>query len=373
MKHNFLIRCGIALVLMALPLLATAAKFKIEDGPELDIWGLAQLQAEVIDTDADDDGLKFGADRVRFGTKMKWGDWKLDFQFNPKDSKGDGSEGTLGDDSFIRDAVAAYKFGDHLAMKFGQYKTPLGMTYNMSGTRLPLMKRAMASRLALDRTLGASLSGRYIGGDKKTGSFGYDIGVYNPAGRSKAYADTNQNGEGDTYSYVGRLVYDYGKVLHFEAAYAEVEDAGCSLFDVDDPTLCIGSEDYEVFDLGAMYKNGPARIRAEYIDGENVKGMDGFDEQSWFVEGGYKFADIAEAVARYQQSECDDCDGAVGADEELSRMEVGLNLFLGPTDRTGRVQLYYADVGDDEEDYSGIAGGGNNRYDMVGAQLQMMF
>lgn len=374
MNHNFLIKCFVAFVLMSFPLLATAAKFKIEDGPELDIWGQAQLQAEVIDTDGDDDGLKFNSDRIRFGTKMKWGNWKLAFQFNAKDTKGDGGEGALGDDSFIRDAVATYKLSDQFAIKVGQYKTPLGMAQNMSGTRLPMMKRTLTSRLVLDRTLGASLTGRYIGGDKKTGSFGYDFGIFNPAGRSQAYDDSNQNAAGDTHSYVGRLVYDYGKILHFEAAYAEIEDAGCSdAAGFNDATLCTDSEDYEVFDLGAMYKRGPVRIRAEYIDGENVKGVDGFDEQSWFVEGGYKFTDMVEAVIRHQESECDDCGGAVGTDEELSRTEVGLNFFLGPTDRTGRIQLYYANVGDDEEDYSGVTGGGDNDLDMVGAQLQMMF
>ena len=400
--YNILIRVSLCVLAALFPMWASAAKIKIQDGPEMNIWGFAQIVGEAIDKEENDD-LKFTADRVRFGTKVKWDHWFGAFQFDARDSDGGRQEGTLGDGSFIRDAVVGYQFSNAFKISTGQFKGPIGMAYTSSGSDLPLMRRTMSSRLTLDRMLGVMASGRYIGGDKKTGGFGYDLGLFNPAGRAKPYNDTDLNNEGDALSYVARLHYQYGKVFHFQVAYAEAEDAGgesfCRVTGDDNTSAIVGlnaittdgcdttmrdgeetavdyredSEDYEVFDIGAVYKNGPVRLRAEYIDGENAEGLEDYDEMSWFVEGGYQFTDMIEGVVRYQSSECDDCKGVEDDDRELSRTEIGVNLFLGQNRKNGRVQLYAANVGQDEEDYNGNAGGGNNKYDMVGAQLQLSF
>ena len=381
---------GIAAAMMVLFTAAPAfaAKIQIKDGPDLDIWGQLQVHAQSLDRQGEDshrDDLEFGSDRVRFGTRIKWGKWSGAFQFNAADTKGDRLEGTLGDGSFIRDAKIGYSFNDHLKLAVGQGKTPLGMGINGSGSRLPLMRRTMTSRLAIERALGMTLSGRNIGGNEEKGRFGFDLGLYNPAGRSKAYEDTSNNDVGDDLTYVGRLMYDYGRTFHVEAAYGVIEDAGGFELDKqgnvvfpadrkdDDDYFPADSEDYKVFDVAAQYKNGPVKLRAEYIDGRDVQGLDGFDEQAWYLEGRYKFTEVVEGAVRYQEAECDDCKGMPDDDRELKRFELGLNLFFGQNVRNGRVQLYYANVGDDEEDYNGRAGGGNNNLDVVGAQLQMMF
>ena len=363
----------VAAAFLIIPLSVSAAKFQIKDGPQLDVWGFAQVVARQVDRQggaSNRDGLEFTEDRVRFGTKMKWGQWSGGLQFDANGNDQD-FEGTL--DDFIRDAFAAYQFSDAFQVKAGQFKTPVGMAFNMSGKNLPLLRRTMASNLVLDRTQGVMASGRYIGGSKEAGGFGYDIGVFNPAGRSRAYADTAQNEVGDDLSYAARLMYDYGKVFHLEASWGEIEVAGGVDAIVADNVAEINSEDYEVFDIGAVYKKGPFRIRAEYIDGEDIRGRDGWDEEAWFIEGGYKFTDIIEGVVRYQEAECDDCGGDVDEDFELNRFEIGLNLFLGQNDSNGRVQLYYASVGDDEEDYSGRAGASDNNLDMMAAQVQFAF
>lgn len=353
---------------------ATAAKFKVEDGPELDIWGRAQLTFEQFDREDDkSDDLEFDADRVRFGTKMKWGAWKAALQF---DANGAGKKATTLD-GFIRDAYAEYKFDDAFAVRLGQFKTPSGMSNNESSSRLPMAKRTMVSRLTVDRALGVAVKGKYVGGSKETGGFGYQAGIFNAADRGKAVKDISSSQKGDDMSYVGSVFYDYGKMLHVEASWGRIERAGGP--DITDDVLTADkdetftSEDYDVWDLGARFKQGPIRIRAEYIDGSDVQGQKDWDEEAWFVEGAYRINDMVEGVVRWQNAECDDCKGQAGVNQELSRFEVGLNLFLGQNDRNGRVQLNYVNVGRDEEDYSGVGGGSDNRYDAILGQLQFMF
>ena len=370
------------LVALILSAPAMAAKFTIKDGPELDIWGRAQLTFERFDRESGkSDDLEFGADRVRFGTKMKWGAWKAALQF---DANSNGNSPTSLN-RFIRDAYAEYKFADALSVRLGQFKTPSGMANNESSSRLPMAKRTMVSRLAIDRALGVALKGKYIGGSKETGGFGYNIGVYNVADRGKAVANINSSQKGDDMSYAASIFYDYGKVFHIETGTGTVERAGgpedesnSSLYE--DGMRFRDSEDYSAWNLGARYKRGPVRIRAEYITSWDVKGIDEYDEEAWFIEGSYRFNDLMEGVLRWQNAECENCDNerfvngkAVGDDEELSRFEAGVNFFFGQKDTTGRIQLNYVKVGRDEEDYSGVAGGGNNRYDALLGQLQFMF
>jgi len=380
------------LCLSVAPMTAFAAKFKVKDGPTLDIFGFAQLGFEQYDRpNSSRDNLEFDTDRVRFGTKAKWGAWDGALHFDANTNRAD-TRGSTSLDRKIRDAFIRYKFSDAAQIKVGQYKTPVGMGFNISGTKLPLIKRTMASRLVLDRAIGAMLSGRNIGGSKETGGFGYDIGIFNSADRSPA-AMIDRGQKGEDHSYAFRVMYDHGKMFHAQASYAEIESAG-GLQGESCPTTssqvgCRGvgipavldSEDYEVWNVGMIYKNGPVHLRAEYIDGENVQGREDFDEQSWYVMAAYRFNDMVEGVVRYQDAECDNCRGVPNDDRDIDRFEVGVNLFLGPTERTGRLQLNYVSVGGDEEDYGdggstlggGRAGSSDNRFDAILGQLQFYF
>lgn len=389
------------LCLSLAPITASAAKFKVKDGPTLDIFGFAQLGFEQYDRpNSSRDNLEFDTDRVRFGTKAKWGAWDAALHFDGNTNRSDTS-GKTSLDRKVRDAFIRYKFSDAAQIKVGQYKTPIGMGFNISGTRLPLIKRTMASRLVLDRTIGAMLSGRHLGGSKETGGFGYDIGIFNSADRSPAASGIERGQKGEDHSYAFRVMYDHGKMFHLQASYGEVENAGgiertqnvlCTQDNINMDVIADGgfvcsdlmevrttttekddTEDYEVWDVGMIYKNGPVHLRAEYIDGENVDGRDEYDEQSWYVMAAYRFNDIVEGVVRYQDAECDNCRGVANDDRDLDRFEVGVNLFLGPTERTGRLQLNYVSVGGDEEDYNAEAGGSDNRYDAVLGQLQFYF
>ena len=105
----------------------------------------------------------------------------------------------------------------------------------------------------------------------------------------------------------------------------QASHVGCTAVD-----QVLDSEDYEVWDVGAIYRSGPVRLRAEYIDGENVDGMAEYDEQSWYVMGAYRFNDLVEGLVRYQEAKCDNCRGVPNDDRDLDRFRGRPELFLRP-------------------------------------------
>jgi hypothetical protein len=81
----------------------------------------------------------------------------------------------------IADLYGNYQITPRQVFRIGQFKVPVGMDYNTSGQSLDITKRGMEAGLVLGRTLGAMVSGRNV-----WNGFGYDVGVFNPAGRSLA-------------------------------------------------------------------------------------------------------------------------------------------------------------------------------------------
>ena len=160
-------------------------------------FGFSQVTAEAGDglkkSETDNrDGLRFGADRVRFGFKAKmdkvFAKLQVDFQKSDEGTK-------LGQmDEIIKDAEVGYKFMNELSVKVGQFKTPVGMDFNVSGKKLDITKRGMEKKLVLERSLGAMVSGRKIGD-----MFSYDIGVFNPTTRNKGVV---LQGSDDDNAYV---------------------------------------------------------------------------------------------------------------------------------------------------------------------------
>ena len=349
---------------------AHAAKFKFEnvDGLTLDFWGFAQLTAESFDrkdipsdTDLGDrDGLEFDSDRVRFGTKLKWGKWFGNFHFDANNTTAGRRTGGLA--SFIRDANGGYKFSNAASVRIGQFKTPLGMAFNMSGKKLPLPKRTLTDRLVFDRTLGTMVSGRGIGGSDKKSGFGYDLFYGNPVGRAGTASQTS-NQVGDDHTWVGRISYDMAKLFHVEASIGEVENAGGQ-----------NTEDLETWDVGIKGKIGkPFTYRAEYVSVDNVRGVDDDEESAWFIEGSYAFTKMIEGVVRYQQA---DFEPDSGNDTDISIFDIGVNVYLGQNKTNGRIQVSYQSVGGDEEEYTGRAttgGFSDHRWDALLGQLQVSY
>ncbi len=312
------------------------------DEDRIGFLGFAQLTGEHVESK---DGIDFGADRVRLRGDYETGRFLAALQFelnaNNLDDRAPGALPNLIADLFVR-----YRFDEHHEMRMGQFKTPLGLDFNRSGHSLDVTKRGMDAGLVLNRNLGVMLSGR-----KLAERFGYDIGLFNVAGRSSATAHTDAQ-DGEDNSWVGRLMYDHGP-WHVETAYGVSENAGGP-----------GTEDYGVFDIGASYRDGPWRLSLEWIEGTDVRGVTNRDERVWLAHAGYRVSERWELVVRHNDGESE----VAGVDTNLR------NTYLGATGQVfkqaraeGRLQVNYVIAGGDEASYTGVRG---FRSDAIFVQFQ---
>ncbi len=312
------------------------------DADRIGFLGFAQLTGEHVESK---DGIDFGADRVRLRGDYETGRFLAALQFelnaNNLEQRAPGALPNL-----IADVFVQYRFDENHLIRFGQFKTPLGLDFNRPGHALDVTKRGMDAGLVLNRNFGVMLSGR-----KLSERFGYDIGLFNVAGRSSATAHTDAQ-EGDDNSWAGRLMFDEG-AWHAEAAYGISENAGGP-----------GTEDYGVFDIAAAYKGGPWRLSLEWIEGTDVRGVRGRDENVWLANAGYQITERWEVVVRHN-------DGT----SEIAGIQTSLrNTYLGATFQVfkqgraeGRLQMNYVIAGGDEASYTGLRG---FRSDAVLVQFQ---
>lgn len=308
---------------------SAAAPAAVLAGIETKWYGFTQITVQQHDTDANGNPI-FGADRTRIGFKVKdklnpiFGGVQIDFNRGDVSAK---REGTLPE--IIKDTYGGYKFNDYLYLKAGQFKTPIGMDFNISGKKLDITTRGMEKDLVLERAAGVMISGR-----KKTGGLGYDLFYGNPAGRSGAVA--YQGGEtGEVNSYALRVSYDLAKVIHVEAAFGVSGEAG----GVDDPATIPNesTEDYEVFDVAASLKQGPLNLKAEYISGSNYEGIKDSDRTVFYIHGGYMVTPKVELVVRHYQGSYEN----TVTNADLSNTFLGATLFGGSNKLNGRLQLNY--------------------------------
>ncbi len=337
MKKRFL-TAAIATALVATTMTAQA-EVKVK-------WfGFAQIKAD-MKSQLTDDGLTFGADRVRFGFKVKDGNFfaKLQADLN-KDfagltSSNNQREGTL--PQIIKDAVVGWKFNDAAKVSLGQYKTPLGMDFNTSGKKLDIVQRGMEKGLVLERATGAMLSGRKIGG-----GFGYDVFYGNPSGRGKGYAGGATGSENTT---VVRFSYDMGKMMHMEYAYG-VDGAPA------------GANDYKVQDLAIKFQSGPSTAKFEWIDGQNDGGVAGADETVYLLHYGHMLNKGTEVIIRHYAGD--------SGNDSMGNTYIGVNLFTGSNKTNGRIQLNYVIASGDKATYAGNSKGYTD--DAILTQYQVSF
>ncbi len=324
---------------------AVAAPLSVQAGeakPKAKFFGYTQITAAAGKGQYDNknaDGLRFGADSIRLGYKIKydkaWGFLQVDF--NKTDNKN-----TNGIPEILKDAVAGYKFSKAANVHAGLFKTPVGMDFSNPSKKLDITKRGMDTGLVLERAAGVMLSGRKIGG-----GFGYDIGVFNPAERSKAVTEAEIGGD---QAYAGRVLFETD-ALHLEAYY------GSSGVDVHVPPKTnhdpsANHEDYTVMGAGAIYKTGPFTVKGEYIAGADVKGKKGYDESVWYLHGGYKVNKKNEVVIRHYAATSEP---AKGSSTDLGNTYFGWNIFLLEDKIKARVQLNYVLVSGDNKKFGGAA------------------
>ncbi len=364
----------IALFCVGFTSAAVTVKQKVgEKEYKFQLYGFSQLQMHGGDGQSSEGGLFFKAQRIRLGTKYFHGGWfaKLFLDFNQSWTKND-----AGLPKAIKDAFVGYKFSNAAFIRMGMIKVPHGMGFTIPGWNLDNIERnALDKGLVLERDFGVMLSGRFIGSDpsktkkmpngtemghEKVGyGFGYDIGFFNPAGRSKAVVwDKSQLG--DALAYAMRVHFDQGKPLHIELSWAKSQDAGGMAY----PGY--KSEDYSSIDIGvhSMILDDTLDLKLEYISGSNIKGIDGWDQNCLTATVGYMFTPQLEGVVKYYMASADR--GSTSTDRD--NIYLGLNFFISPlklarrTLQGHRIQINYI-LGDDNS-WVGLGGYKDNGWIM---------
>jgi hypothetical protein len=346
---------------------AITTKKKVGDKEiKVTAYGFMQYEARGGEGLTGDDGIRFQAQRVRLGTNFFVGKvfGKLFLDFN---QAFDISEGNL--PKAIKDGFAGYKWNNAAFVKLGMMKTPVGMSFTIPGWNLDNIERnGMDKGLVLERDFGVMLSGRLIGGPadqeiKVNGTemgherwgkgFGYDIGIFNPAGRSSAVTwDTGILG--DALAYAARIHYDFNPNIHTEASFGTSEQAGGP-----------DTDDYDVFDIGvnAFLLDKKLNLKGEYINGSNIRGATGRDQKTFVVTAGYMVTQQVELIVKhYDASACRDDDDEI-ADSDLANTYLGVNFYLEPLKFTPRalqshkiVLNYVLTSGDDDGAWTGLGG-----------------
>jgi len=388
---------GIVVVALFSPVAQAKMTLKDKAGEKevkLQIYGFSQLEMrggegwQLAKGNADD-GISFQAQRIRVGFNYFHSGpiaGKLFLDFNQSHDDKD-----AGLPKMIKDAFVAYRHSNPLMVRLGMIKTPLGMDFTVPGWNLDIIERnGLEKGLVLERDFGLLVSGRLIGQDSFTDEpmktnglemgaerqgygFGYDIGVFNPAGRSSAVLWDDGSAVGDALAYTGRVHFDYGKPLHFEAAYGVSEQAGG--FEDGEPK----TEDYKVFDIGVaseIWKWG-LEMKLEYIQGTNIRGEDGRDQSTVVGTVGWMFVPQAEVVLKTYQAEAE----RVGEEKtKLGNTYIGINVFpYRVTDKHRDLQRHKIVVnyvfvnGDDVDSDDSFSGLGGYDSDTFGVQWQYKY
>ncbi|MCK9997126.1 MAG: hypothetical protein KAH56_12705, partial [Candidatus Krumholzibacteria bacterium] len=239
------------------------------------------------------------------------------------------------------------------------------------------------------RDFGVMVSGRQIGGGgddprSMTGievgheqhggyGFGYDAGVFNPAGRSQAVT-WDESLKGDALAYAGRLHYDRGLPIHVEASYGISENAGGAA-----DSTGVETEDYSVFTSGinSLLMDNKLNFKAEYLYGQNIQGIDGWDQSTFSFMAGYMVAPTLEGIVKVYGANAE----KANVETSLTNIYFGLNFFLNPLKlgephllQRHRIQLNYVLVdGDGDDSKVPFNGLGGHRDDTWILQWQYVF
>ncbi len=345
MKKNMIkLAAGAAAVL----LMTTSAqagytmKKKVGDiDTKLTFFGFAQVEAvggdgmkikEAGSVDKAAADVAFRAQRLRLGWKYEAGKvrGKIFLDFN-QDASG-ASDHTDGDSipKLVKDAFISYVADPAFVIKAGLIKMPHGMSFTMPGWNLDIAERGMDKSLVLERNVGLMVSGRAIGGSGKVDGFemgherpwtgfGYDVMIANQASRSAAVGNAGSTEFGGN-SYAVRGMFDNTETLHLEASYAVSENA-------DGTNALTPSEDYTSINLGVDSNLGELSLKAEYMTGNNITGVKGYDEKVWTATAGYFLTPSLELVGKHIAAEAE---GKTGATQKtkLANTYLGFNYFI---------------------------------------------
>lgn len=362
---------GMMILIAGLLVVATSVDAKItlketigENEIKLKIYGFSQLEMRGGDGYTDEGGVFFRAQRIRIGFNYFHGpiSGKLQMDFNQSFTSTE-----AGLPKAIKDAFVAYKFSNAAFVKLGMQKTPVGMGFTTPGWNLDTLERQKIDKgLVLERGFGVMLSGRLVGqesfpekkqykvnglemGAERQGyGWGYDLGVFNPAGRSSAVVwDTDLIG--DALAYAARIHYDHGPGFHIEASWGMSELAGGA-----------ETEDYSVVDVGISSEvwNHGIEWKVEYIKGMDIRGVEDWDQETFSATFGVMVSKKLELVAKTYRSAAN----RDGVETELGNTYFGFNWYLAPLSskhrdlQRHRIIVNYIFTNGDEESWNGLGG-----------------
>ncbi len=362
----------------------------IEEPKKVDEWkskhkffGFSQIGLQFGDgaKKGDNADVGFDFDRIRLGWKYFSGPLaaKVFLDFAKKGS----DNGSVGVPDLIKDAFIAYKFDDAMVLKAGVIKTPVGMGFTIPGWNLDVIKRGFDKKLAFERAAGIMISGRDIGfgnNGKVNGlemgherpwkGFGYDLMISSATGRSGAVNSKDEDGNvykaNQSNGYMGRLMFDWGQILHTEIGYGEI--AG---------NTDGSGEDYKVLNMGIDSHFEGANVKAEYYDVQNIRGTAGWDMNTLALTGTYYLTDTIEfAIKDIRGTETRN-----GVDSDAANTYIGFNYYINPKNnkmdrkaRRGRnrhrIQVNYV-LADVDTDFKGV--GALFKDDTILLQYQFKF
>ncbi len=326
---------GLVLVLVLALFAPTTANAKItlkdkvgDKEIKVNIYGFSQFEMRGGDGMSAEGGMLFKAQRIRVGFNYFSGPiaGKLFLDFNQSHTDDSG-----GLPKMIKDAFMAYKWSNSAFIRLGMIKTPIGMSFTNPGWNLDIAERnSLDKGLLFERDFGLMLSGRLIGqpNDKKMKTnglemgrerrgygLGYDIGVFNPAGRSSVVT-WDKAVLGDALAYAARIHYDHGRPLHMEFGFGTSEQAGGA-----------GTEDYSVMSFGALTSHPNWEASFEYTSGSNMVGVKDWDQDTFAVMFGYMLGSNVEGVIKHYQASAD---SPTAGSSDLGNTYIGINWYLSP-------------------------------------------
>ena len=351
----------VAVAGMLWPLTASAKVTLVErvgqKETKLAIYGFGQFEARGGDGQSAEGGTYFQAQRIRIGFNYTYGHMfsKLFLDFNQSWTDNSG-----GLPKAIKDAFVGYRWSDAAFIRLGVIKTPIGMSFTEPGWNLDIVERSgLDKNLLLERDFGVLLSGRLIGqpnkihttgfemGQEQQGyGLGYDIGVFDPAGRSGAVT-WDKSLLGDALAYAGRLSYDWGPEFHFEIGYGLSQEAGGK-----------NTEDYKVYSAGwasELWQYG-LELKAQYTNGTDILGIKDLKQHTLALTAGYMIHPQLEAVVKYYDASADN---PTKGTSSITNTYIGLNFYIDPISpkhrnlQRARIMLNYILAGGDTDHWTG--------------------
>ncbi|MHB8564057.1 MAG: porin, partial [Acidiferrobacteraceae bacterium] len=251
-------------------------------------------------------GMGFNLNRIRLGVKGN-ATSDISYLFQYSFDKGNSGE--------IRDAAVGLNMLPFAELEVGQFKTPVGQEFQVSGAKLQFINRNMGTNLLPQRDIGLMVH------NKNGSGYGlnYALGLFNNANNQdklvgSAYQYVPQplaSNVPGKYLVAARVGYGMGKMMNFEVSGDE---------QAVNNTASPGSpSDILTWDAGLAGNMAGAEYGMEYVRTIHPYLVTAFlpsPVNDWYVYAGYKLMRRIEPVVRFDR---------LNADGSIDNTTLGVN------------------------------------------------